>query len=70
MAARDRGSMNLRCPGCGAEGSMSYSENDYPFMKRLDFTVDEISGPFRVGGKVESFSTTDVWCNSCDTKVK
>ncbi len=69
MAARDRYSVKLECKNCGEKGSMDVSENDYPFMKRLDFSVDAIEGRFDVSGSMETLSSTYVDCGLCGAKV-
>ena len=46
MAARDRYTRNIECTNCGAKGLLHISENDYPFMKRLDREVDKVIGEF------------------------
>lgn len=70
MAARDRYTVALECNNCGQKGALSVSENDYPFMKRLDFSVDEIEGCFSVSGEMMNLGTTSVECGLCGTKVR
>lgn len=69
MAARDRYGSSFECTGCGAKGSIKCSENDYPFMKSLDFQIDALEGPFEVTKMGETSVSTDVICISCKIKV-
>ena len=46
MAARDQYTLEVTCPECGNKGVIHISEDDYPFMKNLNRTVDRIVGTF------------------------
>lgn len=69
MAARDRYSVDLNCPDCGETGRADCSEDDYPFMRSLDFSVDHIQGGFAVTKLGETPMATDISCKKCGLKV-
>jgi predicted small lipoprotein YifL len=46
MAARDRYTSRVICPGCGQEGVLHISEDDYPFMSHVNRAVDKVEGKF------------------------
>ncbi len=66
MAARDRYDINVTCQKCGEKGVLHVSENDYPFMRRLDKTIDSVDGNFTV--KIIGESDVSLTCGSCDEK--
>lgn len=66
MAARDRYDVNITCPKCGQKGVLHLSENDYPFMRRLDKTVDSVDGNF--AAKIAGESDVSLTCGDCDEK--
>lgn len=66
MAARDRYDVNMTCPKCGEKGVLHVSENDYPFMKRLDKTVDSVEGNF--SAKITGESDVSLICGNCSAK--
>lgn len=66
MAARDRYDVNITCPKCGQKGVLHVSENDYPFMRRLDKTVDSVDGNFTA--KITGESAVGLTCDNCDEK--
>lgn len=41
MAARDRGTMIMKCPSCGTGGIAKTSTDDHPYMRDTGFMVDE-----------------------------
>lgn len=64
MATRDRQSREVGCPKCHTKGTVRYSDNDYPFMKRLDREIDSVEGEFSArvldrSGKLE------ITCKRC-----
>lgn len=67
MAARDRYDVRLECPKCGNSGTAEASENDYPFMRSLDFRYDSLPDGFTVHQKSESRSETVLKC-TCGEK--
>ena len=48
MATRDRYSWRLRCESCGRTGEVHVSEDDHPYMRKPNRTVDSISEGFTV----------------------
>lgn len=46
MAARDRYTLTLKCPKCGASGVAEVSEDDHPYMRDPGFQVDELPEGF------------------------
>jgi hypothetical protein len=48
MAARDRYTWSLKCPGCGHSGKAEVSEDDHPYMRDPGFRVDELPSGFKV----------------------
>lgn len=63
MAARDRYTVDVTCPKCGEKGLLHISENDYPFMRRLDKKIDSIEGNF--SGKMSGESDIHLTCGKC-----
>lgn len=68
MAARDRYSYSIKCPGCGQDGECHVSENDYPFMNSLDRKIESIAGDFSFFEHRDS--DVKVTCNKCHTHFK
>lgn len=66
MAARDRYTVNIACPKCGEKGVLHVSENDYPFMRRLDKTIDSVEGNF--SAKMHGESDINLVCGKCGEK--
>ena len=66
MAARDRYDMNVTCPKCSKKGVLHVSENDYPFMNRLDKAVDSVDGNFTVN--ITGESDISLTCGNCYEK--
>lgn len=65
MAARDRWTMEICCPACGKTDQASVSENDYPFMRHPDFSVDNMSESFEVIRSARYRHETKVRCRTC-----
>ena len=69
MANREKYDFKLICKKCGAEGLAKCSENDYPFMRRLDFKIDKVVGPFLVEKEGPTLEETEVHCKICCIKI-
>lgn len=69
MAARDRYTIDITCPGCGNVGRVKVSEDDYPFMKKLHFEVDEVPDGFYLVRLGENASKTIFGCASCPGEI-
>jgi len=63
MAARDRYKIDVICPKCGEKGVLHVSENDYPFMRRLDKAIDSVEGNF--SANMLSESDIQLTCGNC-----
>jgi hypothetical protein len=42
MAARDRSTLDIKCPACGRSGVAKVSEDDHPYQRDPGFRVDEM----------------------------
>lgn len=69
MAARDKFGWNLKCLPCGTSGHVSVSEDDYPFMRDPNFTVDRIDGEFYVKTAGKNSATIEIACKRCTAIV-
>jgi RecJ-like exonuclease len=69
MAARDRWTIELKCPQCGAGGTARVSEDDYMFMRSPGFRVDSVPDGFEVTKETEYQDQTDIGCAKCKIKV-
>ena len=67
MAARDRIEIEITCPQCAQKGQLDVSENDYPFMKKLNRTIDRIQGNFEAICVGFSYRIT---CKACGNKFE
>ena len=45
--SRERFSYDVKCDDCGTSGTVDISENDYPFMRTIGRSVDNISEGFK-----------------------
>lgn len=63
MAARDKYTINFKCPKCSEKGVLHLSEDDYPFMKRLNREVDDVEGKF--SASMDGELDIKVICNAC-----
>jgi len=70
MAARDRFSIDLKCPTCTKAGVAKVSEDDYPFMRSPGFHVDECPEGFTYMQKGDSRTQTEFRCAACGVVVK
>ena len=68
MAARDRYAVKVECSDCGVTGRVHLSENDYPFMSRVDREIDSVDGEFSAS-LPDAFSVL-VTCKQCGREVK
>ena len=68
MASRDHYTLKIECPNCHEKGMLHLSENDYPFMKKLDTTLKHVEGNFKA--KVVKDDNVRVTCNNCGEIVK
>ncbi|MEQ1665569.1 MAG: hypothetical protein ABL927_09365 [Bdellovibrionales bacterium] len=67
MAARDRYTLEVGCSECETTGVIHISENDYPFMRRIDKQVDKIVGPFVAS--VEEGLHLSAKCSQCNRVI-
>jgi len=71
MAAREHYKVKIACQGCGAVAMLVISEEDHPYVKRLDRAIDSVEGDFtaRLEGRHDDVF---VHCNKCgqDTEWK
>jgi hypothetical protein len=65
MAARDRYTINLKCPKCEKTGEAHVSEDDYPYMRDARFRVDSVSEGFKVSKKGNNAVETEFICVQC-----
>ena len=63
MAARDRYTKKTECKNCGTKGILHISEDDYPFMRKLNREIDEVEGDF--SAKIRGDSDIEITCNAC-----
>jgi len=63
MAARDRYTTPIECPKCKEKGVLHLSENDYPFMRKLNRKLDRIDGRFSATTQGDLAIT--VSCKAC-----
>ncbi|MBG0789647.1 MAG: hypothetical protein H0S80_04025 [Desulfovibrionaceae bacterium] len=68
MASRDVHTEKFVCPECHAEGNVTLSENDYPFMKRLDLEVVKFDGSIKQANAQNDKLT--VICSECGSAMK
>lgn len=64
MAARDRWTMEIRCPACGRVDHAAVSEDDYAFMRHPNFSVDCMPQSFELLRSAEYRHETEVKCVS------
>ena len=67
MAARDRYEKTVSCHQCNEKGVIHISENDYPFMKRLDKSIDSVEGEF--DAKISGDTHLEVTCRKCGAPI-
>ncbi len=69
MAARDRFEIGLNCVKCGVEGTAEVSEDDHPWMRSPDFTVDFLPDLFKVKKTAQFREKTEIICVTCGLLV-
>jgi len=67
MATRDKYTRPIKCPKCDLNGILYVSENDYPFMNKLDRCIYKIDGNFSVSVNPEN-DVIDVKCLQCEAE--
>lgn len=68
--SRERWHITLTCSSCGTEGKASVSENDYPFMRKLDFNVDSVDEGFKVKRLGDGWHNREITCVKCGGVAK
>jgi Zn ribbon nucleic-acid-binding protein len=68
MAARDRFTSEIICPFCNQKGVLHLSEEDHPYMRSPDRTVDKIIGNFHTS--VSNGVQVSITCKECNTKFE
>jgi endogenous inhibitor of DNA gyrase (YacG/DUF329 family) len=66
--ARERYEVSIECPQCGQTGTLKVSENDYPFMRKLNRAVDCKEGEFDVN--MINDSDANITCKKCNHNFK
>jgi len=66
VAAKDRYDIEVQCSKCGTQGLLNVSENDYPFMRKLDRQVRSADSDFDI--KMLDDSDFDLTCKNCSEK--
>ncbi|MFT6908732.1 MAG: ribosomal protein S27E [Oleiphilaceae bacterium] len=66
--SRERYSISIECPECGQKGTCRVSENDYPFMKKLDRSISCTDDNFETS--MFNDSDAQIICKNCDHKFK
>jgi DNA-directed RNA polymerase subunit M/transcription elongation factor TFIIS len=64
MTAKDRYSIELKCPSCGIAGEANLSENDYRNTPPETHVVSLSTG-FSVRREGGTLSTTEILCSKC-----
>lgn len=62
MAARDRFEFEITCKKCKSSGIVKASEEDHPWMRSPDFTVDDLPDGWSVEAHAEFRRDTKVKC--------
>ena len=66
--ARERYNVSIACPNCGQAGALKVSENDYPFMRKLDRNVTCVEGEFDAA--MVNDNDAKVICKKCGQEFK
>ena len=66
--SRERYNVEIKCPNCGQTGILRVSENDYPFMRKLDRDVSVTQGEFE--SKMINENDAEISCKVCQTIFK
>ena len=65
MASLDKYNVKLDCSNCNETGILKVSENDYPFMSKLDREICSVSENFEAN--LQSDEKVLIKCLSCNT---
>lgn len=71
MTARDRFRAQLKCPKCGREGEVHFSELDgysYAFGNK-DTSVESLPEGFKVVNQRTGIASVDIYCATCDVSA-
>ena len=68
MAARDRYEVVVKCLKCNTQGVLHISENDYPFMRKLDTEIDSVEG--NISARIEGDNDIKVECRTCGCSIE
>ena len=60
--SRERYNIDIMCPKCGAMATARISENDYPFMSKLDREIISVSDNFKILGRSKQEDLTYLKC--------
>jgi ssDNA-binding Zn-finger/Zn-ribbon topoisomerase 1 len=66
--AREWYNASIKCPNCGQSGTLEVSENDYPFMRRLDRNVMCTEGEFNAA--MVNDRNANIICKKCEEQFK
>ena len=66
--SRERYNVEIDCPECGQTGTLRVSENDYPFMRKLDRDVCVTQGDFEA--KMLNENDAEIVCKACGKVFK
>jgi ssDNA-binding Zn-finger/Zn-ribbon topoisomerase 1 len=66
--AKERYNVSIKCPNCGQSGILKVSENDYPFMRRLDRDVRCTEGEFDAA--MVNDQDAKIMCKQCEQEFK
>jgi len=65
MAARDKWSVNLKCPKCGRVGEISFSEEDHSYVRKDTVRIEAMTPGFNVRTFGGAHGQTLVECSDC-----
>jgi predicted RNA-binding Zn-ribbon protein involved in translation (DUF1610 family) len=66
LTARDRYTVDLRCPHCGKTDEAQVSEDDgWAYQRDVAFAVDRLPEGFVVARRADSLAETEFRCSSC-----
>jgi ribosomal protein S27E len=70
MAARDRETIEIKCPKCGRGGTVRISTGDHPYMKTDEFLIDNLPPGFTQVKRSNWRSENTVKCEHCGTEFR
>jgi ribosomal protein S27AE len=70
VAAGDHSTSKRKCPKCGAQAKIEFSESDYSFMRRAELRVESITEGFKVRRLGENAASTEIACVRCGELAK